>query len=188
MPPIFRELSFDGLTEVSKGLISLCEKYIGEFPINKKPGLYLFSQIPGNAKSAIAAIILKRIVSLGKVKRKASFISFPDLLNFLRQRYVYGREFEPEVDYESIIQRSELLVFDDVGKQLTDKNLADYYFYIMNKLYEEKKSVIITSNFSLEELRERFEVAPKVLDSVLSRIEAMCDIVKMTNRDYRVIQ
>ena len=42
--------------------------------------------------------MMKALIGLGKVKRKASFISFMDLVEYLRKRFVYNNDFLPDDD------------------------------------------------------------------------------------------
>ena len=187
IPDVFANLTFDNLNEVHPELIKICKLFIHNYPANDFKGLYLYSAIPGNAKSSLAALMLRGIIEKGKIKRKATFISFPNLIMFLRKKYVYNGEFSLMDDYESIIERSELLVIDDIGKEIVDKSLACYYFSIINKIYEKQIPTIYTSNSSIKSLCKKFEGESEVVDSVLSRIESMCKVIHLTNRDYRII-
>lgn len=186
IPPHFASIGFSDLIEVHPTLINLCKSFSFDFSYRKKKGLYLYSPIPGNAKTSLAVATLRQAILNGLIKSKATFVSFPDIMAFFRQKYLYGKEFDLEDDYESVIERSDLIVLDDVGKQFADKSLTDYYFFLTNHLYEYDKPTIWTSNFSLEELRNRFDTGQVVLDSVFSRIESMCEVIKLTNRDYRL--
>ncbi|MHA1815152.1 MAG: ATP-binding protein, partial [Candidatus Heimdallarchaeaceae archaeon] len=173
---------------VHPGLIDLVKKYCKDFPDNlEKQGFYFYSQTPGNAKTSLAVCAMKNLIRNGKILRKATYLLFFDLVNFLRRRYIYNEQFDAMQDIEILIQRSDFLLLDDVGKQVIDQRLADYYFYVFNKLYESNAKVFMTSNFSISNLRNQFEIREEVLNSVLSRLMEMCFVVELTNRDFRLV-
>lgn len=188
IPIILRDIDYTKLTEVNPKLIEICRNYVQEFPKFRelrKKGLFLYSPTPGNAKTSLSICILKDLIFSNKIRRKASFISFLDLISFMRKKYIYHEEFDVTTDLEDVINRSEIILLDDVGKQITDRYAIDYFFSIVNSLYEKDKIVIMTSNFSLSGLKSRFEVQDEIINSILSRIESLCTIIKLQNKDYR---
>ena len=186
IPSIFNEVEFDTLPEVHADLITLCRTYVHNFPNNNPRGMYLYSSIPGNAKSSLAIAIMKSIIRKNKIHRKCTFISFPELILFLRQKYIFNKDFDAAHDLEDVMKRSELLIIDDIGKETVEKKVLSYYYLITNKLYNNGVPIIFTSNLGVDNLSSAFEGTQETIDSILSRIDSMSDIIEMKNRDYRV--
>ena len=73
-----------------------------------------------------------------------------------------------------------LLILDDLGAEKTTDWALQSLYIIINKRLSEELQTIITSNLSLDELRD------KIGDRIASRIAGMCKIVKLTGRDRRL--
>lgn len=82
--------------------------------------------------------------------------------------------------FDKIMEEKEPLFLDDLGSEkLTDWVLERLYL-IINKKYNDMLPVIITSNYSMDEL------AARVGDRIVSRIAEMCDVVMIDGDDRRL--
>jgi DNA replication protein DnaC len=81
---------------------------------------------------------------------------------------------------EDLLKTDALLIDDFAACRLTE-NARDVLSFMVAKIYSHKESgVIITTNFSLE------EIAEEVDDRTASRIAEMCEIVKLDGPDRRL--
>jgi len=109
--------------------------------------------------------------------KKCLFVPLPDLLEKLRKSY-YDEGFYP-LFFEDHIN-ADLLVLDDIGaEQVTDWVLEKIY-QLVNHRYEFLLPTIFTSNLTGKELANRLG------DRIVSRIEQMSMAVKLKNIDHRL--
>lgn len=154
-----------------------------EFNHELKNSLFIFG-MQGRGKTVMAARILweevKRnyIYDDGELKKYA-FISVPKLLLELRNTYSTGdnKEFEIIEKYTKV----DVLVLDDLGIE----KMSDWVYQMLNIIiserYEQLKTTIFTSNYSLDQLAEHLGDL-----RISSRIMEMCEIVELTGKDYRL--
>lgn len=81
--------------------------------------------------------------------------------------------------YEDIYS-CDLLIIDDLGTEMTNTFVASQLFSCLNERHLRKNSTIISTNLSLEELRDRYS------DRVFSRITSHYDLCKLTGPDIRM--
>lgn len=81
--------------------------------------------------------------------------------------------------YEDIYN-CDLLIIDDLGTEMTNTFVASQLFSCLNERHLRKNSTIISTNLSLEELRDRYS------DRVFSRITSHYDLCKLTGPDIRM--
>lgn len=74
----------------------------------------------------------------------------------------------------------DLLVIDDLGTEITNNFVAAQLFALINERDINRKSMIISTNLSLPELRERYS------DRIFSRITSNYTIRKLTGPDIRI--
>lgn len=81
--------------------------------------------------------------------------------------------------YEDIYN-CDLLIIDDLGTEMTNTFVASQLFSCLNERHLRQKATIISTNLSLEELRDRYS------DRVFSRITSHYDLCKLTGPDIRM--
>jgi len=74
----------------------------------------------------------------------------------------------------------DLLIIDDLGTELTNTFVASQLFACLNERHLRKKATIISTNLSLEELRDRYS------DRIFSRITSNFEVCKLTGPDIRM--
>ena len=72
------------------------------------------------------------------------------------------------------------MIIDDLGTELTNNFVATQLFTLLNERHLRKKSTIISTNLSLEELRNRYS------DRIFSRITSHYEVCKLTGPDIRM--
>ena len=72
------------------------------------------------------------------------------------------------------------MIIDDLGTEVTNAFVTSQLFTLLNERHMRQKSTIISTNLSLEELRDRYS------DRVFSRITSNYAICKLTGPDIRI--
>lgn len=76
----------------------------------------------------------------------------------------------------------DLLIIDDLGTEITNSFVTSQLFSCLNERAMRRKSIIISTNLSLEEMRDRYS------DRIFSRITTGFDLCKLTGPDIRIIK
>ena len=74
----------------------------------------------------------------------------------------------------------DLLIIDDLGTEITNSFVSSQLFSCLNERDLRRKSMIISTNLSLEELRDRYS------DRVFSRITSNFSLCRLTGPDIRI--
>lgn len=80
----------------------------------------------------------------------------------------------------SDIYNCDLLVIDDLGTELTNQFVCSELFSILNERDRNRKSTIISSNFSLAEIDEKYS------NAIFSRIYSRYEICELSGNDIRI--
>ena len=81
----------------------------------------------------------------------------------------------------------DLLILDDLGKGVPSPWAAETLFDIINRRWSNNKLTIITSQYSIVELSERYSKAgEKTLSAMVSRLRGECDDFRLDGPDRRV--
>lgn len=105
------------------------------------------------------------------------FVTIPDLLLKIRATFSLERCEEEIVDKYA---NTQLLVLDDLGVEKTTEFSLQTLYIILNRRYNEQLQTIITSNLTLDEVKD------KLGDRIASRIAGMCRILKLNGKDKRL--
>ena len=108
-------------------------------------------------------------------------ISIPKLLLQIRQCFGYDKlSDQSEMKLVELYSNIDILLLDDLGaEKVTEWSLQTLYI-ILNERYENEKTTIITSNYSLEKLKEF------VGERIVSRIAEMCLLTNLAGKDRRI--
>ena len=157
----------------------LIENWIKE-RTHEKRGLYLFGTT-GTGKTHNLKILLE----LNKKKQNnIHMYTVPELLNkiaLLRLEMSNDTcQFRRNASLiNQILSGKRPLILDDIGTEtLSERKIEDLYTLI-NNMYENKTTLIVSSNLSLPELER------KLGDRICSRIAGMCHIVELSGEDKR---
>ncbi len=125
----------------------------------------------------MSSCIAKELIEQGKL---VIYFSSAQLFETL-SRSTFDRNSEEAASgiYEDIYE-CDLLIIDDLGTELTNAFVSSQLFSCLNNRHLRRKSTIITTNLSLEELRDRYS------DRIFSRITSNYGMCKLTGRDIRI--
>ena len=76
----------------------------------------------------------------------------------------------------------DLLIIDDLGTEITNSFVTSQLFSCLNERYLRGRATLISTNLSLEELRDRYS------DRIFSRITSSFTLCKLTGPDIRILK
>lgn len=82
--------------------------------------------------------------------------------------------------YEEELTTADLLFVDDLGKESATDNAKKFIISVFDNRYESDRSTIITTNFSLQQLRDVYG------KPLISRLAEVAEFIAMTGEDYRL--
>lgn len=175
----FQSLSYDyykgeDLTRF-KNAVTTCRNFIKNFNSDYH-NLFFYGTV-GTGKTFLSNCVAKELIENGHSVIYFSAAGLFDLLS--RYSFDYkGKEDERE-RYADLYQ-CDLLIIDDLGTELTNQFVASRLFSLLNERHMGKKSTVISTNLSLEELQDRYS------DRIFSRITSHYELCKLTGPDIRM--
>lgn len=151
------------------------KNFVADFPNTK--GL-LFSGPVGVGKTHLAAAIANNLIDQLYV---VIFGSSADIISRIKQTYGSGQE--SELGVIEALTNVDLLVIDDLGKEKASDNTSTVLYQIINRLYEDERPLVITTNYTSDVLAKRLGERG---EAIVSRITEMCRPVVMQGGDWRL--
>lgn len=188
-----RRLNFDNFPDEQKRanreLALRAYQFANEYvPGSGMKGLYIYGDT-GTAKTHLACAILNRLIS-----RKLRVLYVQAEKTFAALSDLYFRENRDGLPTRSEILdkyiSADVLVIDELGHENVNESSIWALYTILNGREPEQKPVIITSNFSLIELAERYisratEETSRRAGALVSRLSWLTDPFEMMGIDYR---
>jgi len=152
----------------------ICKKYADEFESNSDGrGLMLYGTV-GTGKTHLAAAIGNRVVY--EYGYDVYFMPFTELLTTLKNN-MNNKDFIK--DFLRRLNKADLLIMDDLGKEKYTEWAAEQLFSLLDNRYRDCKPVIITTNYTPQQLAKRVD------EAVMSRLVGTCALLSMNGQDYR---
>jgi DNA replication protein DnaC len=129
----------------------------------------------GTGKTTLAMLVSKSALEAG---HSVAIYSLPRLLSEIRTTFGDGAA-RSHVELLDRLAAVDLLHLDDLGAENTTPWVLEELYSIVNTRYEEKRSVIVTTNLGREELREQ------IGERTVSRLAEMCLDVPLFGHDRR---
>ena len=155
--------------------VDLCRNFIKNF--NQDYHNILFYGTVGTGKSFLSGCIAKELIDQGC---SVIYFSSSSLFDMLARYSFDYKEKEALQDFCEDIYGCDLLIIDDLGTEITNTFVASQLFSCLNERGLRKKAMIISTNLSLEELRDRYS------DRIFSRITSSFSLCKLTGQDIRI--
>jgi DNA replication protein DnaC len=144
-----------------------------------KQSLYLFGEC-GVGKSHLASLVIRQAVNCGL--RSIIQAEPSQMLRAINSALRESAEAEERAINRFI--NASLLVLDDLGvEKVTDYKLEKLYEVINGRDKAMKPGLVITSNYTLDEISERLND-----DRIASRIAGLCTVVKVGGQDWRLVK
>ncbi len=152
-----------------------CKKFTQNFRLDYR-NLFFYGTV-GTGKSFLSGCIAKELLESGN---SVIYFSAAGLFEALSQlSFDYRNKEELHGIYDGLYQ-CDLLIIDDLGTELTNNFVTSQFFSCLNERHMRRKSTIISTNLSLEELRNRYS------DRIFSRITSNYTICKLSGTDVRM--
>ena len=144
-------------------------------------GLYIYSSNCGNGKTTWSTKIARKYIVENAFKQKHEnlvyFINVADYLEELRQSFNDKDVSTKDIDEK--LKSCDLLILDDLGVEKASDWVIERLYSLINYRVDEEKSMIITSNLTVEEIKTRLNAR------IASRIYGSCEIVNLVGEDRR---
>ena len=152
----------------------ICVDYAYGF--NGRSGNLLFTGAPGLGKTFLSACIARVVSEKGYSVVYDTAMQIFD--RFEAQKFGRDEDGTVDSDVERILS-CDLLILDDLGTEMTTAFVQSALYQIVNTRLMTKKSTIISTNLTMQELRRRY------LQQVASRLEGDYTILPFIGEDIR---
>ncbi len=158
-----------------KNTVLTCKNFINNFNSDYH-NLFFYGTV-GTGKSFLSGCVAKELIENGHSVIYFSAAGLFDMLSKFKFDYKNADELHKE--YEDLFQ-CDLLIIDDLGTEYTNNLVNSELFSLINDRHLRQKAVIISTNLSLEDFRNRYS------DRIFSRITSNYEICKITGPDIRM--
>ena len=158
-----------------KNTVTTCRNFINNFNSDYH-NLFFYGTV-GTGKSFLSGCVAKELIENG---HSVIYFSAAGLFDTLSKvKFDYKNTEDLHKAYEDLFQ-CDLLIIDDLGTELTNNFVNSQLFSLINDRHLQQKAVIISTNLSLEDFRNRYS------DRIFSRITSNYEICKITGPDIRM--
>lgn len=158
-----------------KNTVTTCRNFINNFNSDYH-NLFFYGTV-GTGKSFLSGCIAKELIESGHSVIYFSASALFDTLS--KAKFDYKSMEELHKAYEDLFV-CDLLIIDDLGTEYTNNFVNSQLFSLINERHLKQRAVIISTNLSLEDFRNRYS------DRIFSRITSNYEICKITGPDIRM--
>ena len=131
----------------------------------------------GTGKSFLSGCIAHELLQKG---RSVIYFSSSGLFDVLARYSFDAKAKESLYQFYQDLYQCDLIIIDDLGTEVVNSFVTSQLFACLNERALRRKSSIISTNLSLEELRDRYS------DRIFSRVTSGFTICKLTGPDIRI--
>lgn len=177
----FSTLSYDYYQEEDlrrfQTAVDISRKFIQDFQESHR-NLFFYGTV-GTGKSFLSGCIARELLQQGN---SVIYFSAAGLFDTLA-RYTFDGRFKDNLqDLCEDLYSCDLLIIDDLGTEITNSFVTSELFSCLNERQLRSRSTLISTNISLEELRDRYS------DRIFSRITSSFTLCKLTGPDIRILK
>ncbi len=154
-----------------------CKNFVKTFDSGYQ-NLFFYGTV-GTGKSFLSGCIARELIESG---HSVIYFSAAGLFETLSRSMFDYKNKDDIVSFHEDLYGCDLLIIDDLGTEYTNNVAVSVFFSLLNQRHLNKKSTIISTNLSLEDLRNRYS------DRVFSRITNQYIICKFTGSDIRMLK
>lgn len=166
--------------ETNKNMKYVAQRFIQGFG-NTKKGI-IFVGKNGTGKTHISVAIANELI-------KQNIPILFGTLTDLTEKYSGSYKDHTEIELTKLYAKVDLLIIDDLGIEYMNDWMLSKLFVIVNERMKNELPIIITTNYELEQLKQRLSIPNKVCEttnSIISRLYEMCYRVECRGNDYRM--
>jgi DNA replication protein DnaC len=178
IPRRYRDVAFERppVTDIDPQIVVATRRYAATIDEQLDAGRGLWFMGPvGTGKTTLAMLVSKAASDAG---RSVAIYSLPRLLNEIRDTHRAERS---HVDLLDRLTAVDLLHIDDVGAERSTDWVLEELYSIVNARYEDKRSVVITTN-----ILDREALCEQITARTVSRLTEMCDELPLLGHDHRM--
>lgn len=158
-----------------QGAVKICKEFIQNFE-QSYHNLFFYGTV-GTGKSFLSGCIARELLTQG---HSVIYFSSAGLFDTLARYTFDAKAKETLYNFYEDLYNCELVIIDDLGTEVTNSFVASQLFSCLNERHLRRRATVISTNLSLEELRDRYS------DRVFSRITSNYTICKLTGPDIRM--
>ncbi len=167
--------TFETCSSSLKASLTFAKEYVQKYSRDNPKGLYIYGST-GSGKTHLAVGILKGLIEKGY---DGVFYNVLDLLETIRSTFDPNIDSTPKGRLLQELDR-QIVVLDDFGVQKTSTWVVERLYSLINRRYQDCKTIIITSNIKANDLLIQVE------KRLVSRILEMCEEIEIKADDYRL--
>lgn len=157
--------------------VDISRKFIADFQ-QECQSLFFYGTV-GTGKSFLSGCIAGELLQAGC---SVIYFSASGLFDTLARHSFSSGAKEELHDLCEDLYNCDLLIIDDLGTELTNSFVSSQLFSCLNERQLRRRSMLISTNLSLEELRDRYS------DRIFSRITSSFTLCKLTGPDIRILK
>ncbi|MBD5460894.1 MAG: ATP-binding protein [Lachnospiraceae bacterium] len=160
-----------------RNAVKSCEEFIQNFKTDYR-NLFFYGTV-GTGKSLLSYCTARELLRQGY---SVIYFSSTGLFDMLA-RYSFDTKAKESLysTYDDLYN-CDLVIIDDLGTEVTNSFVTSQLFACLNERHMRRKSTIISTNLTLEELRDRYS------DRIFSRITSYYKLCKLSGPDIRMYQ
>lgn len=152
-------------------------EFTKNFPSNK--GLLLTGPV-GTGKTHLATAIANNLISK---LYSVYFGNVVDVMSFIKSTYSKDSSITEDEAINIMTDQVDLFIIDDLGKENNTEYTLSMLYQLINRVYENEKTIVITTNESSRNLTAKLGERGQ---AIVSRITEMCDPVIFKGEDWRL--
>jgi DNA replication protein DnaC len=187
----FPESTFENwvFRDDNRELYAFCKRYCEcwQTMLTSNRGV-LFYGDAGNGKTYSSFAIANELYSRGIA---VLAISVPRIIKIITDSFNDNGEYG-EINILNTLAEASLLILDDLGTEYKTQWTYEKLYSIIDARYRAKKPTIITTNLSIDELRESLRMVDsrRVIydksERIYSRLVEMCSLFRVTGESWRI--
>jgi DNA replication protein DnaC len=152
------------------------KKFADEFKYATGDNLFLYGTV-GVGKTFLSNCIANQVLNAGHSVIYVTAFTLFDIF----QKYVFEKIPNSREEYQNIFN-CDLLIIDDLGTELGNSFTTSQFFMCINERLLRKKSTIISTNLSLNQLLDQYS------ERTFSRISNNYQLLKLIGADIRLLK
>lgn len=164
----------DDLTRFQNAVLT-CQNFVHNFNSDYH-NLFFYGTV-GTGKSFLSCCVAKELLDCG---HSVLYFSSTALFDTLARNSFSYKTKEELYNICEDLYNCDLVIIDDLGTELTNNFVATQLFTLLGERHLRKKSTVISTNLTLEELSARYS------DRIFSRITSNYEVCKLTGADIRM--
>ncbi len=155
--------------------VKTCQSFIKNFNSDYH-NLFFYGTV-GTGKSFLSCCVAKELMDRGY---SVIYFGATGLFDLLSGAAFHTKSREERQSAYSDLYQCDLLIIDDLGTELTNQFTSSQLFSLLNERHLGKKSTLISTNFTLAQLRDRYS------DRIFSRITSNFKVCRLAGEDIRM--